>query len=171
VLEARLDDRRTLRAQHLQQRAVNRHPDKRDDLRSEAIDLLLENMPALEILRRPEDVDPRARAGHQVRHAKTPLRQPHIVGIRDPLRDQAGIEQQLPEPIGRAGKMVSGLRRPDTRVDPDEQHAQAWRDTILQPKMLPTRFMAHDSSLMSYADSWLMTKRPEARSLKPGAIL
>jgi hypothetical protein len=88
VLEAGLDDRRAFRAQYLQQGAVNRHPDKRDDLRPEAIDLLLENMPALEILRRSENVDPGTRARYQVRHAEAPLGQPHIVGVRDPLRDK-----------------------------------------------------------------------------------
>jgi hypothetical protein len=145
VLEARLDDRRALRAQYLQQGPVNRHPDKRDDLRPEAIDLLLENMPALEILSRPENVDPRTGARHQVRHAEAPLGQPHIVGVRDPLRDKSRIEQQLPEPVGGAGKMMPGLCRLDTRVDSDEQHAYAWRDTILQPKVLPRQFLAHGS--------------------------
>jgi hypothetical protein len=144
VLEARLDDRRAFRAQYLQQGAVDRHPHKRNNLRSEAIDLLLEDMPAIDILRRTENVDSWTRARDQVRHSEAPLRQPHIVGVRDPLRDKSRIEQQLPEPIGRTGKMVPGLRRLHTRVDPDEQDAHARRDTILQAKMLPTRLMAHD---------------------------
>jgi hypothetical protein len=32
---------------------------------------------------------------------------------------------------------MSGLRRPHTRIDPDEQHAQATSDSILEAKISP----------------------------------
>jgi hypothetical protein len=146
VLEARLDHGRAFRAEHLQQCAVDRHADECDDLRPEAIDLLFEHVPALDVLRRTEPVDARARARNQVRHPEAPLRKPHVLAVREPLRHKARFEQQSPEPVGRAGEMMPRLGRLDARIDADQQHAHARRDAISEAKVLPggSRMLAHD---------------------------
>jgi hypothetical protein len=157
VLKSRLDGGGALGAKHLQQRAINRHADERHDFRPEAIDLLLENVPALDVLRRPERVDSRTRPRHQVRDAQAPFGQPHIVEMGDPLGHQAGVEQQSPEPIGRAREVMAGLRRLHARVDADEQHPHPWGNSISQTKVFPSGLrMAHDLWLMAHGGLWLM---------------
>jgi hypothetical protein len=160
VLKSGLDDGDALGAKHLQQRAINRHAHERDDFRSEAIDLLLENAPALDVLRRPEHVDSRTGPRHEVRDAQAPFGQPHIVEMRDPLGHQAGVEQQSPEAVGRAREVMAGLRRLHARVDADEQHPHARGNSISQTKVFPSGLkMAHDLWLMAHAMAyglWLM---------------
>ena len=52
--------------------------------------------------------------------------------IRDRLRHQTRVEEQLPEAIREAGKMVSRQRRADSWIDPDEEDLDAGLDAVLQ---------------------------------------
>jgi hypothetical protein len=69
-------------------RAEQRDADKGDDLRFVAPDLLIENLPAFDVLCRREIVDSRARARDQIRDPEPELRQPRVVLIRDRLRHE-----------------------------------------------------------------------------------
>jgi hypothetical protein len=119
------------------QRAVHRDADERHDLRTKAIDLGFENLPAFEILGRLQHVDARTRPGDQVGHPDAPLRQPHVVFVRDRLGDDSGFVQETPEPVRRSGKVMAGRRGHHPGIDADEQDAHAGRDPIRQSKIGP----------------------------------
>jgi hypothetical protein len=117
--------------------AKQRHADERDDLRPVSADLLFQNGPTLGVFHWREIVDPGTRTRDQVRDAESELRQPRIVPTSDGLRHQPRFPQKLPEPVGEPGEVMAGLSRPHTGVDPDEQHAYAGLDPVLQPKVGP----------------------------------
>jgi hypothetical protein len=129
-------------AQHPPQGSVHRHADERDDLRAERRDLLLQNPPAFDVFRRLQDVDAGARTRDQIGHPDAPLRQSHVVVVRDRLGDDAGFVEKPPEAIRRPREVMAGERRHDTGVDPDEQHAHARLDSVGEPEMLVVRLWA-----------------------------
>jgi hypothetical protein len=137
VLEPRLDCRRWRRAERLPQHPIEGHADKRDDRWPQAIDLLFEPAPAFDVFVGPQFVNAWTRPSHHVRHAKPPLRQPHVVGERDPLRHEAGFVQQLPEPVRRSGKVMPRLRRSNTWIDADQQNTYARLNAIREAEVAP----------------------------------
>jgi len=139
-LKPRCDDGGLLAPEHAPERAIHHHAHEGDDLGPDARDLGLEDLPSLEIFRRPQVVDPRARPRDQVRHAEAPLRQPHVPFGRDGLRDDARLEQQLPEAIRRPCEVMARLRRAHAGVDAHEQHADARLDPVRQPHVGPPGF-------------------------------
>jgi len=173
MLKAWLDHCGPLRAKHFQQRAIDRHPDEGDDFRPEAIDFLLENVPPLDVLRRAKHVDSGARPRDEVGDPEAPFRQANVVKVRDPLGYQARLEQQPPESIGRPRKVMARLSRFHARVDADEKHAHARRDSVSQPKVLPRGGrMAHDLWLRAQGGSGLIVHKGlmahgSARKLEP----
>jgi hypothetical protein len=60
------------------------------------------------------------------------LRQSAIVLIADPFRHETRLEEQLPEPVGEAGKVMAGRRGADTGIDPDKQHAYIRLDAVTE---------------------------------------
>ena len=119
------------------QRAVHRHPDERDDLRTEPLDFLVENLPSFQVFGRDEVVDARARPGDEVRHSDPPLRQPHIVLVRHRHRhDPRGVEQS-PEAVGRPREVVARPGRQDAGIDADEDQAHARLNRVGQSTIGP----------------------------------
>jgi hypothetical protein len=137
VLKPWFDGRRRRRAQRLPQHPIERHANERDDRGAEPIDLRLQHAPALEVLAGPQFVDARARPRDHVRHAKTPLRQPPIVGERDGFRYETGFVDELPEAVRRSGKVVPRLRGSNARIDTDEQDTDSRLDTVRQSQLPP----------------------------------
>ena len=119
------------------ERAIHRHADERHDLGAKAFDLLLENLPAFLVFVRRQGVDPRRRPRDQVGHPDPPLRQPHVVLVRDRLGDDAPGVEESPEAIGRSGEVMAGCRRHDAGIDSDEYHADARLDRVGQSKIGP----------------------------------
>ena len=148
VLKPRLDHHRAADAFGLRrakgrlledapQRAVHRHSHEGDDLRSKALDLLLEDLPALLVLHGTQIVDARARPRDQVGHADAPLRQPDVVLVRDRLGDDAGFVEQAPEPVGRSGEVMAQRRRHYAGIDADEDQAHARLNRVGQSTIGP----------------------------------
>jgi len=146
VLEARLDHRSFDVAQDAPERAVHRHADERDDLRTKPLDLLLENLPALLVLRRVQGVDAWRRPRHQIGHPDAPLGQPDVVLVRDRLGDDAPFIEKAPEAVGRSGEMMPGGGGHDAGVDPDQEQADARPDRVGQSKIGPggLRIVTHE---------------------------
>jgi hypothetical protein len=137
VLKSRFDGGRRGGAQGLPQHPIERHANERDDRGAKPIDLRLQRAPALEVLAGPQFVDAGARPRDHVRHAKTPLRQPPIVGERDAFRYETGFVEELPEAVRRSGKVVPGLRGSNAAIDADEQDTHPRLDTIRQSELPP----------------------------------
>jgi hypothetical protein len=89
VLKPGLDHRRLGVANDAPQRAIHRHADERDDRGAEAFDLLLQDLPSLEVLVRFQGIDPRRWPRNQVGHSDTPPGQPDVVFVRDGLGNDA----------------------------------------------------------------------------------
>jgi hypothetical protein len=135
VLESRLDLELSRVAENLRERAIHRHADERDHLRPEPVDLLFQNLPALDVFLRLQRVDAGSRARDQVRHADAPQRQPHVVVVRDRLRDDARFVEQPPETIRGAREVMAGNGRHDAGVDADQQQADTGLDAVGKPQM------------------------------------
>jgi hypothetical protein len=145
-LESRLDERSLGVAEHAPQRAVHRHANERDDPRTESIDLLLENLPALEVLGGLQHVDARAGARDQVGHADAPCRQPHVIQVRHRFGHDPRFVEQTPEAIRRSREVMPGSRRHHTRIYADQEHAHARLDAIRQSQIVPggLRILGHE---------------------------
>ena len=66
----------------------------------------------------------------EIGDAEAPFRQPVIGAPVDGFGHELGFKEELPEPVGVAGEMMSRFGGADARVDADKQHADAWRDTV-----------------------------------------
>ena len=139
--------------------AKQRDPDERDNLRTILLYLPFENVPAVDVLGRCEIVDPWARPGNEVGDAKSKLGQARIVRIRNRLRHQSRVPQQLPEAIRETGEVMSGDGRPDARIDANKQHPQAWLDPVRQSQARPVvaigLAVTYDSRM-----NWLFKEEP-----------
>jgi hypothetical protein len=126
--------------------SIHRHSDERHNLRTEPIDLLLQNLPTVQVLVRLQHIDPWTRARDEVRHPDAPLGQAIVVLVRDRLRDDARFIEQAPETIGRTGEVMAGRRGDDARVDADEQDADARLDPVNESQMCPRglRILGHE---------------------------
>jgi hypothetical protein len=118
-------------------RAKERHPDERHDLRFVAANLAIEDSPALDVLRRHEIVYSRTRPGNQIGDAEPELREARIIDVGDRLGHQPRLGQQLPEAIREAGEVMAGLCGAHARIDSDEEHAHAGLDAVGQSKVGP----------------------------------
>src|SRR5262249_9082502 len=132
----------------------HRDADERDDVGAKALDLLLQDLPALQVFRRLQIVDSRARARDQVRDAEPPFRQADVVFVRDRFGDEARLVEQPPEAIRRTRKVMSGLGRTHARIDADEQDADARLDAIREPEVGPVWFNRHSPM------NWLFKEEP-----------
>jgi len=121
--------------------AKQRDAHERDNLGFVAANLPLERLPAIDVVSRPEVANSWARARDQVGDPEPELRQPDVIEMSDRFAYEAGVGQQLPEPVRVPGEMMSRFRRPDTRVDADEKHAHARRDAVLQAKVGPIHML------------------------------
>jgi hypothetical protein len=148
VLETGPDRRHWFAAERPPQGPIQGDAHEGHNLRTELVDLLFQDLPALEVFRRPQIVDAGAGTGHHIRDAEAPLRQSRVVGVPDRLGHQAGLVEQLPESVRRAGEVVTGLRGSHPGIDPDQQHADTGRDPIRQSQVPPIRFriVAHSRS-------------------------
>src|SRR5579862_1191341 len=112
--------------------AVDHHPEQRHDVRLPPPDLAAEDTLPVEILVGGQRVDASGGTRDQVRQPISPLRQADIVLESDPYRHQTGLVEQLPEPRRIPGEVVAHRRRTQSRVDPDEQHANRRPHAIRQ---------------------------------------
>lgn len=83
-----------------------------------------------DVFPRLQRIDPCRRPGHDVGDAEAPFGQPVVVFVTDTLGHEPRFEQQLPESIREAGKVMAGERGTDARIDADEQHANAGPNAI-----------------------------------------
>jgi hypothetical protein len=146
VLKSRFDHRGLGVTEHPPQRAIHRHTDEGDDRRTKAIDLLLENLPALEVFLRLQHVDAGAWPCDQVGHPDAPRRQAHVVHVRDGLGHDPRLVEQAPEAIGRPREVMSRRRRHHPGIDADEEHAHAGLDPIGESQIVPggLRILGHE---------------------------
>jgi hypothetical protein len=64
-------------------------------------------------------------AGHQIRDAEVKFRQPFVVFGAEALRDEARVEEQLPETVRKAREVMPNRRRANSGVDANEQDDDA----------------------------------------------
>jgi hypothetical protein len=72
------------------------------------------------------------RSSNEVGDAVTPFRQSIVVQVRQRLRNEAGAEKQLPEPIREAREMVTRERRSHARIDSDEEDTNSRTDPVAE---------------------------------------
>src|SRR3954463_7217907 len=111
-------------------RPEHRHPDEGDDFRTIAADLPDERAAARAVLLTSQRIDTGGWPRDDVRDPEAPLGKAPIVRVADWLGNEARFEQQFPESIRRAGKVMACQRRPHARVDPDEQHDDSGVDAV-----------------------------------------
>jgi len=119
----------------LEKISKDRDADKRDDRRLVPLHFPSQNLRPGNVFAGPQRVDPRRRAGHQVRDAEPPLRQPVVVFRANQLGDNAGFVEEFPEAIGIAREVMVDRVRAHARIDAHEQDSDAVFDTILQHEL------------------------------------
>src|SRR5439155_16277747 len=115
-------------------RPVDRHADERDDFRLPAPHFSPERAKAERVLVRPQRVDSRRRARHDVGDPESPLGQPIVVFSPDRLRHEPRFVQELPETIRIAGEMMADFGGSHAGIDAHEQDADAGTNAVLQDR-------------------------------------
>lgn len=75
-------------------------------------------------------VDPRTAPADNIGEPQPPFRQSPILPIGERLVHQAGFEEEFPETVGGACKMVSNGGRPYPWIDPNKQDARSWAQVV-----------------------------------------